>query len=128
MSRERYPLHYREAAERHYHDGIGLQQHKRFSNAGYHFGFAAECALKASLHDLGLRYGRDGVMQHHFPDLLEATLALQGRVGAPWLTLLRTPRFLAGWRIRLRYSKSKAVKSTEAELWRSDACNSLALL
>ena len=41
------------AANRHYEDACTLQSAKRFDNAGYHFGLAAECAIKKKLRDLG---------------------------------------------------------------------------
>ena len=44
-----YKLEPCQAAQRHYQDGVTLFEQKRFDNAGYHFGLAAECALKKLL-------------------------------------------------------------------------------
>ncbi|MFI7287489.1 hypothetical protein ACIBRY_12725 [Streptomyces anulatus] len=41
--------HYAHAADRHYKDGVYLQEGGRLPNADYHFGFAVECALKSLL-------------------------------------------------------------------------------
>ena len=44
---------YRAAATRHYRDAELLEHHQRVENADYHYGFVAECGLKAALEQMG---------------------------------------------------------------------------
>jgi hypothetical protein len=59
-----YVTNMRAACRRHYADGVKLFEDRRFDNAGYHFGFAAECAVKQRLLDCGVQQEDDAVWKH----------------------------------------------------------------
>lgn len=92
---------YTEAAERHQHDAKLLDKYGRLDNADQLYGFAAECALKAALVQLG-RF-RDDQHKVHINDLwdkMQATSFQLERRGAPgpgafpdaeWAALERAP-------------------------------------
>lgn len=117
------------AANRHYEDACALQSALRFDNAGYHFGLAAECALKKKLIDFGVPQGDPAIRKLHWPELREsALLALRGRQAAPARRLLERDNFMQRWHVAMRYSESGTIASTEANRWRGDANDALGLL
>jgi hypothetical protein len=117
-----------EAAQRHYTDGVLLLTHKRHDNAGYHFGLAAECALKHGMLQAGVREDEDAHWKH-FPPLTEHTLqAIQNRRAAPIRAMLESKTFMQGWKIGMRYAKNGSALAEVAERWKNDANNALALL
>lgn len=79
------------AAQRHFIDAKHLHANKKYDNAGYHFGWAAECAVKSLLQKSGIFDG-DAVMWAHFPKLRAlAAIARQGRGAAPLKRLVDDP-------------------------------------
>src|SRR5690349_8669071 len=82
----------------------------RVDVAGYLYGIAVECAIKAMMLDAGLRplppaQRRDDPFFAHFPQLptmLRDRLA--GRVSAPLKHFLDDRRFMANWSTDMRYS------------------------
>lgn len=117
-----------QAAKRHFDDAAIMLEKKRYDNAGYHYGFAAECALKHSLREIGVRDDDDSIWKH-FPRLKHlALLAVQSRRAGPLRQILESPQFMQGWQIDMRYSKNGSVDSATVEKWRNDANEALALL
>ncbi|MCP4700852.1 MAG: HEPN domain-containing protein [Gammaproteobacteria bacterium] len=123
-----YSANLREAANRHYQDACKLFKNKRFDNAGYHFGIAAECAIKQKLQETGVRRGNEA-MWEHFPYVRNTALqAVSGRSPALLRNLLESNAFLQGWNIKMRYAGNGAIDSKMANRWRDDANKSLSLL
>jgi hypothetical protein len=118
----------KEAATRHYADGKKLQDAKSFNNAGYHFGFAAECATKHLLLNSGVR-GDETVIWVHFPELRAlAKLASNSRSEMRLYALMNCESFMQEWNTKMRYSAGSAVTQGRAEKWREDADKLMGLL
>jgi|SRR5260370_948533 len=67
-----YQINLASSAKRHWHDGQELLNARRAHAAGYHFGFAAECAIKTVLYKYNIPRGddrRDDPYWAHFPEL-----------------------------------------------------------
>lgn len=120
-----YKRNFRAAAKRHLGDGNYLLADGRHSNAGYHFGLAAECALKGAFVALGhtdiLKEG-DGKKTYyaHFPALKSAPATLTGRLSARIAAMLVKGSFMHEWDIKMRYSSDGAVDKKRCVRWRED--------
>lgn len=116
------------AANRHYEDGRGLVERKRFDNAGYHYGLAAECAIKGKLLDLGVPEN-DNAIWKHWPELKTlALLSISGRRAAALRALLSDGRFMQGWEVKMRYSDNGKVSQKLVDGWENDANRAIGLL
>lgn len=123
-----YTTNLRAAARRHYNDGRKLLVDKCYDNAGYHFGFAAECAVKQKLIDCGVR-ADDGAIWTHWPRLRQlGMLAIAGRSADPVRKLLDSGSFMQGWDTKMRYAASGSISDATAEKWRADADRAVGLL
>lgn len=95
----------------------------RFDIAGYLYGLAAECAIKAMLVELGARplsldQRRQDPFYQHFPGLLTSSKnKVSGRRGATLASILETPSFMAGWSIEMRYSASGEIPRFSVQRW-----------
>lgn len=117
-----------EAANRHYCDGKTLQTSQRYDSAGYHYGFAAECAIKQQLINLGVAHD-DAAIWGHFPKMRELAMeAIKSRRGSPTFNLLNQASFMQEWDTDMRYAKNASVTSDQAEKWRKNADSALGLL
>lgn len=116
------------AARRHYDDGCSLLNLKRYDNAGYHFGFAAECAVKHKLLESGVSEGDDSIWKH-WPTLRSlALLAISGRSADPLRKLLQPASFMQEWDTDMRYAENGSVTLARANKWRDDANDACGLL
>lgn len=116
------------AAHRHYADGCKLFDDNRFDNAGYHFGLAAECAIKKKLLDCGVLEGDEAIWKH-WPTLKTLALAaISGRQAAPTRALLTHANFMQYWDIVMRYAQNGSVDNDRASSWKSNANDALGLL
>jgi hypothetical protein len=116
------------AARRHFDDGAKLLDGKSFDNAGYHFGFAAECAIKHKLLECGV-WQDEKAFWVHWPDLKQsALLAIQGRQAQSMRSLLQRGNFMQNWAIVMRYADNASISQVQAERWRNDANEALGLL
>jgi hypothetical protein len=116
------------AAHRHYADACKLLQDKRYDNAGYHFGLAAECAVKLKLEECGVLKSEDAFWKH-WPTLrLLALAAISGRSAAATRTLLQRDGYMQYWDIVMRYSRNGEVDEAQAQRWKADANHALGLL
>ena len=123
-----YPYDLYAAAARHYQDGCGLLERKRLDNAGYHFGLAAECAVKHGFANAGIP-ASDDAMWGHFPSIKAIGLqALQGRSAKDLRDLLEQDKFMQWWDIKMRYARNGAVTRSRVERWRDQANEALGLL
>ena len=92
------------------------------TTAGYLYGIAAECAIKALFRGYSWTTdSRDGPVYAHFPQL-KAKLrdAISGR-GASRLTRFADQHYMQGWAIDMRYSDGRRPNHETLEKWRSDA-------
>lgn len=116
------------AANRHYIDGKMLEDAKRFDNAGYHYGFAAECAVKHLLQIAHRPQGHvpvarsDDPIWAHFPALRTmALMAISSRAQSRLNTMLGHDSFMQEWSTNMRYSENGGVSPQRVEKWRDDA-------
>lgn len=123
-----YVTDMRAAGRRHYADGVKLFEDRRFDNAGYHFGFAAECAVKQRLLDCGVQHEDDAVWKH-WPSLRAlALLAIRSRSAADLRRVLIAPNFMAEWDVTMRYAGNAAIDEPRAKRWKDHANQALGLL
>lgn len=117
------------AAHRHYNDAVLLQNNQRRDNAGYHFGLAAECAVKHVLvRDCGLR-SHEAPWWQHFPDLRnDGLLHINSRQGAELRKLLEAPAYMQEWNITMRYAENGAIDAVRLQRWQTQANQALGLL
>ncbi len=99
--------------------------------AGYLYGLAAECAVKAMMEELGIRPAaadrRSDPYYLHFPVLLSASRdAAAGRRSGTLSRLLDQSGFMGGWSTDIRYAATGAVTPTEVERWRGQAKQAVA--
>lgn len=118
----------KQAATRHYQDGKKLFDSNCFDNAGYHFGFAAECATKSLLLKAGVRPDDDAIWAHFHALRSVAIIAINSRGNLGLLKALRRQSFMQEWDTNMRYSKNGSILQTRAEKWRIDADELLGLL
>ncbi|NEX21951.1 hypothetical protein G3480_16835 [Thiorhodococcus mannitoliphagus] len=59
-----YDIHLEQSANRHYCDAKLLMDKQRFDTAGYHFGIAAECAIKHLMRNAGVRADDPAIWKH----------------------------------------------------------------
>lgn len=113
------------AAKRHWQDGKLLLDARRWQAAGYHFGFAAECALKLVLFQHGIPRSenrRDDPYWAHFPEL--RTLLIRdgkGRLSQGLYDQIAHGSFMQEWNTDMRYASDGAVVEGRAVMWRDQA-------
>jgi hypothetical protein len=118
----------KQSANRHYVDGKKLFDANCFDNAGYHFGFSAECGAKFRLLNAKVREDDDAIWSH-FPSLVKLSLiAIEGRSDADLYSVLSKAGFMQEWNTNMRYSKNGSISKVRAEKWRKDADEILGLL
>ena len=122
-----FQIDMRAAARRHLQAAEALAGGHRRDVAGYLFGIAAECALKAMMIDAGLRpssppHRRDDPFFAHFPDLRTLLRdALQGRRGTPLTNYVQNDAFLNNWSTRMRYSHGRDIQDQWIVAWATQA-------
>lgn len=125
-----FPVNMPAAARRHLQAAESLSQGHRRDVAGYLYGIAAECAIKAMMLDIGLRptvARRDDPFFLHFPELRTALLnQLQGRLSTPLSHFLTNDSFLSNWAIEMRYCKGDEVLDRWVRSWAAQARNAVA--
>lgn len=95
--------------------------------AGYLYGLAAECAVKAMMAELGIwpmsaSDRRADPYYQHFPILLSASRDVtSGRRSGTLRRVLNQPNFMSGWGTDIRYAASGEVTSADVERWRRQA-------
>lgn len=117
----------RAAARRHLEAAETLYQGTRRDVAGYLYGLAAECAIKALMLDLGMRpmveaRGNDDPFYAHFRRL--TTMLRDGAHARQHLDLRKfteDTRFMEHWDISMRYSDGKGIREAWVSRWRQNA-------
>lgn len=116
------------AAHRHLDAGDKLIKFERRDVAGYLFGLAAECAVKAMATRI-LSARRDEIFYTHFPELRVLLKdALQGREAQRLRGLIEHDGFMNGWHVRIRYARAADLKSMPVETWRAQAAQAINLI
>lgn len=100
------------------------------TTAGYLYGIAAECAIKALYRSLPWTTdSQDGPVYAHFPGLKSKLRdAIKGRGSPPPLQRFIDPHYMEGWAIDIRYSDGKHPDATTLERWRGHADEARAAL
>lgn len=120
-----YEINLAASAQRHWQDGKELLKARRNQAAGYHFGFAAECAIKSILykHNIPRREDRrDDPYWAHFPEL--RTLLIRdgkGRLTQQLYSIISHGSFMRDWDTDIRYAANGSVGEPRAALWRDQA-------
>src|SRR5579872_4073477 len=112
-----YSIDMKAAARRHLEAAEKLLSggHRR-DVAGYLYGIAAECAVKAMMIEAGMRPVSEtrtagDPFFAHFPDLRSILRdRLTGRRGTPLARLVHDDRFLNNWATRMRYAPSREIR------------------
>ncbi|MCT8267819.1 hypothetical protein NYQ83_11100 [Afifella sp. JA880] len=92
------------------------------TTAGYLYGIAAECAIKALYRGISWTTdSKDGPVYAHFPEI-KAKLrdSISGR-GATQLVQFTDQHYMEGWAIKIRYSDGARPDAATLERWRADA-------
>jgi hypothetical protein len=90
------------AAKRHWADAGLLAENERRENADHHYGFAAECALKYALQEMG--YFRDEHRRWHIEILWNKLQAMAFQKGFPGLVgPLSANNPFSDWHVNQRY-------------------------
>lgn len=99
------------------------------TTAGYLYGIAAECAIKALYREIPWTTdSKDGPVYAHFP-ILKTKLrdAISGRVAAQFARFT-DPHYMEGWAIDIRYSDGTRPDAATLDRWRSHADEARAAL
>jgi len=116
-----------QAAARRHLEAANLLMDKHHDVAGYLYGIAAECAVKAMMQEAGLRPQGDDQRRNdpffaHFPGLKTLLQETQlGRKGSPLLRFASDSSFMQYWDTDMRYSKGGDIKKTWTENWKRQA-------
>lgn len=115
------------AARRHLHAADLLATGPRWDVAGYLYGIAAECAVKAMMGDAGYRPRGDADRRMdpffaHFPELRTLLRdAPQLRRGFLLHRFIQNDGFMNQWSTRMRYSRGKDIEKHWVESWATQA-------
>ena len=115
------------AARRHLEAADSLASGRRRDVAGYLYGIAAECAVKAMMIEAGMRplsesRSREDPFFAHFPGLRSILRdRLKGRIGTPLARFIQDDNFLNNWATRMRYSDGKDIDARWISAWASQA-------
>jgi hypothetical protein len=120
------------AARRNLDAAIKLETERKDMVAGYLFGIAAECALKAMMAHLYLPVPRDRTddpRYAHFPELLILLRdQMSGRQSAALNRYIHDQRFLQGWSIKIRYSDGRNLSAAQLKSWSQQARDVVGLI
>lgn len=123
----KYTLNLPNSARRHFSAAELLFKGERNDVAGYLYGIAAECAVKAMMLEAGIRpldavNRREDPFFLHYPQLQSALRdRLKGRVSTPLLHVVNHKAFLDHWNTDMRYAPGKEVKPSWVVKWQAQA-------
>jgi hypothetical protein len=117
-----------EAAGRHWRDAESLRTSGADDSAGYHYGFAAECALKAAVradpdNDHTVRKHLSTTPQKDLRPVIR--LRLTGRHHQILRRLLAMQNYFADWDVSMRYAPNGSIDPAKCELWRNHSLRTL---
>lgn len=120
-----FPPNLQASARRHLHAAEVLDAGPRRDVAGYLYGIAAECAIKAMMIEAGFRptgNGRDDPFYLHFPQLRTALRDnMTGRRATPLAHFIGDNSFLSNWATDMRYCKGEEILDKWVDLWSNQA-------
>ena len=120
------------AARRNLEAAITLETANRRVVAGYLFGIAAECAIKAMIGELQLpdpRERAEDPRYAHFPELRVLLKdQMSGRRSGQLLKYIQNENFFQGWSITIRYSDGKNLNSNWLTAWSQQARDVVGLI
>ena len=122
------------AARRHLLAGDRLYVTDRKDVAGYLYGLAAECALKAlmsasSMRPLAEQDRRDDPFYAHFGDLRTLVSSnITGRLSAQVRRFVERANFMQFWDIRMRYSNGRDIRPEWVDRWKEQAAEIVAIM
>jgi hypothetical protein len=123
----KYTVNLPNSARRHFSAAELLVATDRNDVAGYLYGIAAECAVKAMMLQAGIKplaatHRREDPFFLHYPQLQSALRdRLRGRVSTPLLQVVNNKEFLDHWTTDMRYAPSKEVKASWVTKWQAQA-------
>ena len=89
--------------------------------AGYLYGIAAECAVKAMVEDVP-HLRRDEIFFAHFPELRTLLRdALGRRTPRPLLAFIQDDSFLNNWNVKMRYADARQILDKWVTTWAEQA-------
>ena len=95
--------------------------------AGYLYGIAAECALKAMLLEIGINplpasARKDDPFYRHFPELLTMVRdVLTGRKASQLHKIVQNGNLMRHWEIEMRYTRPAEISEAWVEAWAEQA-------
>jgi hypothetical protein len=122
------------AARRHLVAADALAKGGHHGVAGYLYGLAAECAVKALMREAGLlphpsASRRDNPFFAHFPELHTMLRdKLQRRRGTPLYFLIQNDAFMNHWSTRMRYSHGRDIRKSWIDQWATEAREAVACM
>jgi hypothetical protein len=122
------------AARRHLVAADALVNERHHGVAGYLYGLAAECAVKAMMREAGLPPDANPSRKAnpffaHFPELRTMLRdKLQGRRGTPLTRLIQNDAFMSHWCARMRYSHGKDIQNAWIDSWAKQAREAVACI
>ncbi|XXF77157.1 HEPN domain-containing protein [Myxococcaceae bacterium GXIMD 01537] len=109
------------AARRNLEAADALAEGARRDVAGYLYGIAAECAIKAMMANVPLTR-RDDAFFAHFPELRTLLRdSIQGRSAKPLAAFINDDRFLNNWDVKMRYADARQILERWVVEWRDQA-------
>lgn len=123
----KYTLNLPDSARRHFAAAEELIKTDRSDVAGYLYGIATECAVKAMMLQAGIKplpaaQKRDDPFFQHYPQLQSALRdRLKGRVSSPLHQFVNNQEFLQHWNTDMRYAPGKEIKSLWVKKWQVQA-------
>lgn len=120
-----YRIDLENSAERHFVASEQLYRNPQNKGvAGYLYGIAAECALKALMRDSGIRTDSNrqaDPFYAHFPSLKTLlSNRIQGR-HSQTLSRFMSSSFMQEWDIGMRYAPENDISQCKVDLWRKQA-------
>lgn len=121
-----YPPNLARAARRHL-EAADLLYKDRSDVAGYLYGIAAECAIKAMLPDVGIQplepaLRRQDPYYMHFPELrTQLRDQLSGRRSSVLLKFIMDDRFMMHWSTMMRYTHGQEIRLAWVDVWKEQA-------
>ena len=120
------------ASRRHCAAADTLETTHRRDVAGYLYGIAAECAVKAMMQEAGIEQLPPGLKREdpyfaHFPHR-ETMLRdkLEGRKGAVLRRFIENESFFSQWEIQMRYCRKDEISDRWVDTWKKQAHQAVA--
>lgn len=114
----------RAAAHRHFDAAEALAKGPCRRVAGYLYGIAAECAVKAMMLDARLvpKGGKEDPFYAHFPELRTMLRdSLAGRRGGQLLAFISDDSFMNHWNTDMRYCNGEEIQASWVDAWQTQA-------